>query len=405
MRLFADDSSLFTCVKGIEATHEKLVKDLETINVWAHQWKMTFNPDISKQAIEVIFSVKKSKFQHPDLTLNGIPVARVDHTNHLGVYLDSNLNFSKHVKESILKAMKGISLLKYMSKYVSRKVLDLCYKLYVRPHLDYGDILFHNQRADLMQLIERVQYKAALLVSGCWQGTSRERLYDELGWESLIDRRWARRLITLYKIKNKLAPSYLFDHIPKQKEINYTLRDKTMRKPFCRTERFSNSFFPYSISNWNTLDDSIKLLPSLASFKKHLNTFIRPKGNSCYDIRDNFGIKILTKIRVEFSDLREHRYNHNFNCENPTCSCELEDESSVHYFLCCPRYVKQRKHLLSKISDIMGSDVAILPQDHLTHILMYGSNVFNAVTNKLIIEQTLIFIKKSGRFVKLEAFS
>ena len=45
----------------------------------------------------------------------------------------------------------------------------------IRPHLDYGDVIYHNQRADLMNLIERVQYKAALIVSGCWLGTSREK--------------------------------------------------------------------------------------------------------------------------------------------------------------------------------------------------------------------------------------
>ena len=119
---------------------------------------------------------------HPDLTMNGVPVARHDHTKHLGLYLDSALNFSKHVKDVILVALKGISLLKYLSKYVDRNVLNLYYKLYVRPHLDY--VIYHNRRADLMQLIEQVQYKAALIVSGCWQGTSCERLYDKLGWES-----------------------------------------------------------------------------------------------------------------------------------------------------------------------------------------------------------------------------
>ena len=51
---------------------------------------------------------------------------------------------------------------------------------------DYGDVIYHNQRADLMDLIECVQYKAALIVSGCWQGTSREILYEELGWESYL---------------------------------------------------------------------------------------------------------------------------------------------------------------------------------------------------------------------------
>ena len=47
-------------------------------------------------------------------------------------------------------ALKGISLLKYLSKYVDRNVLNLYYKLYARPHLDYGDVMYHNQRADLI---------------------------------------------------------------------------------------------------------------------------------------------------------------------------------------------------------------------------------------------------------------
>ena len=59
MRLFADDSSIFTPVKNVIDTHEQLVKDLETVSTWGHQWKMVFNPDITKQAVEVIFSVKK----------------------------------------------------------------------------------------------------------------------------------------------------------------------------------------------------------------------------------------------------------------------------------------------------------------------------------------------------------
>ena len=224
MRLFADDSSLFTAVNDVGLTHEKIEQDLTTITKWAYQWKMVFNPDITKQAVEVIFSVKNKKPSHPELLFNGVPVAREDYTKHLGVHLDTRLNFSKHIREAILKASKGINLLKYLSKFVDRKVLDMCYKLYVRPHLDYGDIIYHNQRTDLMNLIEQVQYKAGLIVSGCWQGTNRVRLYDELGWESMSDRRWFRRLTLFYKISNGLAPSYLAEQIPERSEINIKLR-------------------------------------------------------------------------------------------------------------------------------------------------------------------------------------
>ena len=59
----------------------------------------------------------------------------------------------------------------------------------MRPRLDYGDVIYHNSLTYWMDLIEKVQYKAAIVVSGYWQGTSRVKLYNELGWESLSDRR------------------------------------------------------------------------------------------------------------------------------------------------------------------------------------------------------------------------
>ena len=65
MRLFADDSSLFTRVEEVNETHEKLIKDLQTVTDWAYQWKMFFNPDITKQAIEIIFFRQEKKARSP----------------------------------------------------------------------------------------------------------------------------------------------------------------------------------------------------------------------------------------------------------------------------------------------------------------------------------------------------
>ena len=196
-------------------------------------------------------------------------------------------------------------------------MLDLSYKLYVRPDLDYGDVIYHNQRTDLMNLIEQVQYKAVLLVSGCWQGTNREKLYGELGWESLSERRWSRRMTMFYKILNGMAP-YLLDHIPEHISSNVSFRRYVIRPPFSRTGRYDNSLFSICINNRNNLDSTIKSSTSLSLFKANLNKFVRPKGNYFLSIHHSFGIKLLTKIRVYFSDLRDHRFNHNFSCENPT---------------------------------------------------------------------------------------
>ena len=104
---------------------------------------------------------------------------------HLGIILDSKLNFQSHIKEAILKAWQGIGIIRHISSYVSREVLDQVYKLYVRPHLEYGGIIYHkydpDMKLDLTKKLEQTQYSATLAVSGTWRGTSRQRLYDELG--------------------------------------------------------------------------------------------------------------------------------------------------------------------------------------------------------------------------------
>ena len=67
MKLYADDSSLFARVSGVDSTHNQIEIDLETIAAWTIQWKMLFNPEITKQAVEMIFSVKNKNPIHPEL--------------------------------------------------------------------------------------------------------------------------------------------------------------------------------------------------------------------------------------------------------------------------------------------------------------------------------------------------
>ena len=83
----------------------------------------------------------------------------------------------------------------------------------------------------------------------------------------------------------------------------------------------------------------------------------------------------------------------------------MEDETSTHFLLCCPRYNDLRHTYLGKISQIVQSDITILPNDHLTDLLLYGSKAYNDITNELIITETILFIYKTERFKVLEAFS
>ena len=253
MKLFADDSSLFVRVKDVNITHDQLVKDLDTILKWANQWKMQFNPDITKQAIEVIFSTKYKKENHPPLVFNSVPVAREKFTKHLGIILDERLTFRKHIHMAITKAKRGLALMKFLFKYVTPCVLEQTYKMYVRPHLDYGDVIYHDQLIDMMNSLESIQYQAGRIVTHCWKGTNKLKLYNELGWETLSQRRTFRRFALFFKIKNNETPEYLRHHIHEL--------------PAKRTMRYERSFFPFCQLNWDNINVDIRNSDSFEQFQ------------------------------------------------------------------------------------------------------------------------------------------
>ena len=218
-KLFADDTSLFTVVHDVDIAADQLNRDLKVISNWPHQWKMQFNPDKNKQAIQVIFFQRKEAIAHSPVFFNGSEVVvKVEH-KHLGMILDSKLSFQSHVREAIIKARKGIGIIPFLSKYGSRNVLDQTYKLYVRPHLDYCDIIYHRHdpefKLEFTKRLEPTQYSAALAVSGAWRGTNTDKLYEELGWEILYYRRWYRCLCHFYKLQDNQRPLYLYSEIPR----------------------------------------------------------------------------------------------------------------------------------------------------------------------------------------------
>ena len=92
-KLFADDKSLFSVVKNVNETAKKLNKDLENISKWAHQWKMSFNPDPTKMEKEALFSRKNLKVIHPNLTFIGKGVHSSPFEKHLGLVLNSKFKF------------------------------------------------------------------------------------------------------------------------------------------------------------------------------------------------------------------------------------------------------------------------------------------------------------------------
>ena len=162
-------------------------------------------------------------------------------------------------------------MIKHISCFLPLKALDQMYKTLVRSHLDYCDIIYHVPSKQtqfgislnaLMEKNERVQYQAALAVSGAWQGSNRSKLYEELGWESLSCRRWYKRILQIHKILSNKSPSYLKDKLPLLRRPLYNQNNgHKFYEINCRSLRFMSSFFPNAVSTWNTIMSHFDTIP------------------------------------------------------------------------------------------------------------------------------------------------
>ena len=162
---------------------------------------------------------------------------------------------------------------------------------------------------------------------------------------------------------------------------------------------FKNTFFPSTIIEWNKSGWKIKNCESIETFKKRILSFIRPSPNNTFNCHNPKGIKLLARLRLSLSHLREHKFNHSFQDSlNPYCSCEKgEAETSSHYLLHCSNYSGQRLALLNTIKNI---DMSILQQSDskITSVLLSSNTSFNSSKNNFILDATIDYIISTERF-------
>ena len=143
-----------------------------------------------------------------------------------------------------------------------------------------------------------------------------------------------RQLCLFYKVFHSKVPKYIHSLIPSMRTS--ARQPNTFTSFYCRTEYFQNSFLPYVIKEWNKLDPDKRSCQSYESFRKALLNVIRPSENKIFNIYDQVGIRLLTRLRLGLSHLCEHKFRHNFeDTLNPLCSCSIEAETTLHFFPRC----------------------------------------------------------------------
>ena len=229
--------------------------------------------------------------------------------------------------------------------------------------------------------IEILQYNAALAITGAIRGSSKDKLFQELGFEHLSSRRWLRKLCLFYKIVVNKSPNYLYNYVSTVNQSYQTRSGDKFLHMCCWTEYFANFFFPYTIKESNDLSPKIHKSESYEVFKNTLLKSIRPPLNSLFNVNDSLRINLLTRLRLGLSHLREHKFNHNFqDTINPLCPCSLESESTTHFFLRCQNFTDLRKCLMNELIKI-DSCILALDEKSLTKLLLYGDDKYDCKAN------------------------
>ena len=227
---------------------------------------MNFNPDLNKQAAELLFFCKKNSPNHPSIFFNESVVPKVKEQKHLGLTLDSKLSFERQRLKRVLQSL-NIFRNSYPLKLLIKRIklwsvlIWMIMILYItyQPQINLGVTL-----NSLMEKVERTQYQAALAITGTWQGTNRSKLCEELGWETISDRRWCRRILQIHNIEKYKIPSYLRDKLPPHRRPLYRFNNSNTFQEGARPPDTRSKALLVYMMHW----DVFSIEGKFESFKK-----------------------------------------------------------------------------------------------------------------------------------------
>ena len=386
IRLFADDTSLYIIVDNPTTAADYLNMDLIKISRWAATWLVTFNPTKTEA---LLFSRKLNRPQHPPLLMQNHQISEVEFHKHLGLYLSNDCTWHYHINYIKEKAWFRINIMRKLKFKLDRKSLETIYTTFIRPLIEYGDVIWDNCTQYEKQELDKIQNEAARIATGTTKLVSLHSLYNEICWESLECRRNNHKLTLFYKMVHNITPLYLSSLIPQSVNTisRYNLRNSNdLQTIDARTNQFYMSFLPSSVRAWNNLSVDVQQCDSVASFKRFLQKD-NPKVPQHFYSGCRKNQILLTRLRTNCSSLNFDLFVKNI-VDSPLCRCG-SIENAQHFFFHCTFYQAQRNELINAVSPY---------QFPLLNLFLYGDLTLSQEINRTIFDHVYKFITDSKRF-------
>ena len=181
IKLFADDTTVYVIIEDINTAAENLNSDLNKVHTWSKKWLVNFNP----QKTETLLITRKQEQNiHPALYFNNIPIKEVTSHKHLGLTFNSTCHWGEHIDIIVTKANKKLNILRSLKFDLDRQTLQIMFFSFIRPIIEYGDIIFDNCPHYSSEKLEKINIEAARIVTGATKLVSLSSLYSECGWEN-----------------------------------------------------------------------------------------------------------------------------------------------------------------------------------------------------------------------------
>ena len=266
--LFADDLLLYRPIKSAK-DFELLQHDVSAIANWVSNNFLCFNTQKCKQML-----VSRKRFPSTAATpisIDGKELELVSEYKYLGVWITNDLSWSKQIEEMCKKGNKQIGFIyRRFYQHCSADTLKHLYTTLVRPHLEYAVPVWDPHLVKHKDAIERVQKFALKVCNKDWN-SSYSDLLTQANLPPLAQRRLELKLSFLYQLVNNLSHG---NHELSFRAMPVNVRNNNpylLSRPSCRTCHYDSSFFPHTVSVWNTLPMSILSSMSLSSFKRAVN--------------------------------------------------------------------------------------------------------------------------------------
>ena len=268
IKLFADDCLLFRPIRTAEDT-KALQDDLTKLSEWTDVWQMQFN---AKKCYTMHIHKKKNPIIH-NYIMGEETLKTVSSQAYLGVELHEKLSWKPHIASVTAKASRTLGFIRRNLGQLSTAVKQQAYTSLVRPQLEYAAAAWDPHRQNQINSLEMVQRRAVRFIAGNYQReASVTTMREDIGLQTLEERRRQVRLIMMYKAINNLVAIPLPEYILPRGRTTRSQQPHRFIRLSSNSDTYICSFFPRTLRDWDGLPQNTIELPTLEQFKEAIGT-------------------------------------------------------------------------------------------------------------------------------------